>query len=50
MPELRSMSEWSYIGFAYGITWAVLAGYMLLLNRRRIAAERALREIEGGRR
>ena len=42
------MSEWSYIGLAYGITWAVLAVLMLLLNRRRVEAERAVREIEGG--
>jgi CcmD family protein len=39
------MSEWFYIRLALGITWAVLGGYMLLLNRRRVAAERALREI-----
>lgn len=38
------MSEWFYIWLAYGITWTVLGGYMLLLNRRRIAAERANRE------
>lgn len=42
------MSEWSFIGLAYGITWAVLAGFMLVLNRRRMEAERAVREIEGG--
>ena len=42
------MSEWSYIALAYGITWAVLAGFMLLLNRRRLEAERAMRETEGG--
>lgn len=42
------MSEWSYIGLAYGITWAVLAGFMVLLNRRRVETERAVREIEGG--
>lgn len=38
------MSEWFYIRLALGITWAVLGGYMLLLNRRRAAAERALRD------
>lgn len=42
------MSEWSYIALAYGITWAVLAGLTLLLNRRRMEAERVVREIEGG--
>jgi CcmD family protein len=42
------MSEWFYIWLALGITWAVLGGYMLLLNRRRVAAERAVREIGSG--
>jgi hypothetical protein len=42
------MSEWSYIALAYGITWAVLASLTLLLNHRRMKAERAVREIEGG--
>lgn len=42
------MSEWFYIRLALGITYVVLGGYMLLLNRRRRAAERALREIQGG--
>jgi hypothetical protein len=39
------MSEWFYIRLALGITWAVLGGSLLLLNRRRIAAERAVRDI-----
>ena len=43
------MSEWFYIWLALGLTWGVFAGYILLLSRRRVAAERALREIEGGR-
>jgi CcmD family protein len=38
------MSEWFYIWLALGITWTVLGGYMLLLNRRRILAERAVRD------
>jgi hypothetical protein len=42
------MSEWFYIRLALGVTWAVFAGYILLLNRRRAAAERAIRDIEGG--
>ncbi|MGH7448701.1 MAG: hypothetical protein ACRELT_14115 [Longimicrobiales bacterium] len=42
------MSEWFYIRLALGITYVVLGGYMLVLNRRRVAAERAVREIEGG--
>jgi CcmD family protein len=37
------MSEWYYIWLALGITWGVLGGYTLMLNRRRIAAERAVR-------
>jgi hypothetical protein len=41
------MSEWFYIRLALGLTWGVLAGYILLLNRRRTAAERAIRELEG---
>jgi hypothetical protein len=42
------MSEWFYIRLALGLTWGVFAGYILLLNRRRAAAERAVREIQGG--
>lgn len=42
------MSEWFYIRLALGLTWAVLAGYALLLHRRRVAAERALSEAVGG--
>ncbi|MBR9991168.1 MAG: heme exporter protein CcmD [Gemmatimonadetes bacterium] len=42
------MSEWYYIWLALGITWAVLGGFMLMLNRRRITAERAVRELEPG--
>lgn len=42
------MSEWFYIRLAYGLTWVVLGGYIVLLNRRRGAAERALRETGNG--
>ena len=42
------MSEWFYIRLALGITWGVIVTYAFLLNRRRIAAERALREGPGG--
>jgi hypothetical protein len=42
------MSEWFYIRLAFGLTWVVLAGYMLLLHRRRGAAEQALRDVRGG--
>lgn len=33
------MSEWFYIRLAYGLTWAVLLVYALLLHRRRLRAE-----------
>ena len=42
------MSEWFYIWLALGITWTVLGGYALLLNHRRLAAERALRDVVSG--
>lgn len=42
------MSEWFYIWLALGITWTALAGYILLLNHRRAAAERALRDVVAG--
>ncbi len=45
------MSEWNFIIAAYGVTWAVLAGYAVYLRRRaarvRDAWERASEE--GGR-
>lgn len=42
------MSEWFYIWLALGITWTVLGGYVVLLNRQRVAAERALRDLAAG--
>jgi CcmD family protein len=45
MPETN---PWPYIYAAFGLTWAVLAGYTLMLNRRRVAAENELRRHEGG--
>jgi hypothetical protein len=42
------MSEWFYIRIAFGLTWAVLAVYICLLVRRRVAAEESLRELGGG--
>jgi hypothetical protein len=42
------MSEWFYIRLALGLTWVVLAGYTLLLYRRAVAAEHAIRELGGG--
>lgn len=46
------MSEWFYIWLALGITWTVLGGYMLLLNRRRMRAEKVVRDegLHGGER
>ena len=41
------MSEWFYVRLALGLTYVVLAGYLLLLFRRRVAAETALRELNG---
>lgn len=35
------MSEWAYIGAAYGLTWATLATYGVYLVRRRARAMRA---------
>lgn len=42
------MSEWSYIGTAYGLTWVTFAVYLLLLNRRRLRALEAARIEAGG--
>ena len=42
------MSEWFYVRLALGLTWGVFAATLLLFNRRRIAAERALRDVTGG--
>ncbi|MEX0907367.1 MAG: CcmD family protein [Gemmatimonadota bacterium] len=36
------MSDWFYIGLAFGLTWSVIAGYTLLLHRRRVRAEAEL--------
>jgi hypothetical protein len=38
------MSEWVYIGAAYGLTWATLAFYAIYLGRRRARALVALRQ------
>jgi hypothetical protein len=35
------MSDWGYIGLAYGLTWTTLAVYFLTLLRRRSRALRA---------
>ena len=40
------MSNWGYVGLAYGITWATLAGFWVYLRRRTREAERLL-EKEG---
>jgi hypothetical protein len=41
------MSEWFYVRLALGLSWVVIAGYTLLLHRRRVAAELAIREMGG---
>lgn len=37
------MSEWTFVGIAYGLTWLTFAGYALVLRarRRRLDAEAA---------
>jgi hypothetical protein len=45
---MSDVNVWFYIRLALGLTWVVLAGYALLLNRGRVAAEKALRELDGG--
>jgi CcmD family protein len=37
------MSNWFYVGLAYGVTYLGLIGYLVQLIRRRSAAENALR-------
>ena len=37
------MSNWFYVGLAFGATYVVLAGYTLYLMRRRARAQHALR-------
>ena len=36
------MSEWTYIGLSYGLTWVVLAGYAVYLLQKRSRAREAL--------
>ena len=38
------MSEWTYIGMAYGAAWVVLATYIVHVRRRLRRAELAARE------
>ena len=38
------MSEWTYIGAAYGLTWVVLAAYIAYVRRRLGRAEAVARE------
>jgi len=42
------MSEWFYIWLALGSTWGVFAVALAIFNRKRIVAERALRELRRG--
>lgn len=37
------MSNWFYVGLAYGITYVALSGYAIYLIRRRARALKALR-------
>ena len=37
------MSNWFYVGFAYGVTYLGLFGYFIHLARKRAQAEAALR-------
>jgi CcmD family protein len=39
------MSEWNYIGAAYGLTWLVFAGYVVYLAGRVRGAERRLNDV-----
>ena len=36
------MSNWFYVGLAYGVTYVALLGYAISLVRRRARAEEAL--------
>ena len=38
------MSNWSYVGLAYGITYIVLAGYLISMVRRYRQVDLALKE------
>ncbi len=44
------MSEWGYVGVAYGLTWLTLIGYGIYLGSRvrraRRLLERTTREVE----
>jgi len=43
------MSEWGFVGAAYGLTWAVLVGYAIYLrNRVRRARDLAERSMDTG--
>lgn len=39
------MSDWVFIGAAFGVTWLGLAGYALYVARRNRRAEAAAREL-----
>jgi heme exporter protein D len=38
------MSNWTYVGLAYGITYGVLIGYVVSLLRKKNAVQHALEE------
>lgn len=41
------VNPWPWVYAALGLTYVVIAGYAVLLNRRRVAAEAAVRESGG---
>lgn len=43
------MSNWFYVGLAYGVTYAALIGYTIHLVRQRGRAEEALRDVHSRR-
>jgi heme exporter protein CcmD len=40
------MAEWLFVTVAYGLTWTVLAGYLLYVTRRARRATAALERVE----
>lgn len=41
------MSEWAYVGAAYGLTWVVLAVYTVYIRQRVRRSERELAAADG---
>jgi hypothetical protein len=42
------MSEWFYVRLALGLAWGVIGIYAIVLYRRTLRAEQAIREIGEG--